>query len=91
MKPTKDTSKFEWEETGSLKIRYDSARSATLRYFPSDKVIAQKAAKFTKKSANHSKRERNNKITQKTTPSKTALKWLLRVLAGRRKNEHIFA
>ena len=65
MKPTKDTSKFEWEDTGSLKIRYDNIHSAALRYFPSDKVIAENAAKFAKKTGKRSKRGGNTNSHEK--------------------------
>jgi hypothetical protein len=55
----KDKSKFEWEDTGDLKIRYDGERSASLRFFPSDKVIAENLAKFAHKTAIQPKRKMN--------------------------------
>lgn len=59
MKNTKDKSEFDWDDTGKLKIRYDDSHSASLRFFPSDKVIAKTLAKFVKKPAIRSKGERH--------------------------------
>lgn len=67
----KDKSKFEWEDTGELKIRYDGERSASLRFFPSDKVIAENLAKFAHKPAIQSKRKNNiNTHQTEKTPNK---------------------
>lgn len=57
MKGKKDKSEFEWDDTGKLKIRYDDEHSASLRFFPSDKVIAKTLAKLAKKPAIRSKDE----------------------------------
>lgn len=51
----KKKDEFNWEDTGNLKIRYNDKQSASLRFFPSDKVIAETAAKFIKKPAIESK------------------------------------
>ena len=44
----KPKSKFDWNDTGELKIRYDSETSASLRFFPADKVISKTTAKLLK-------------------------------------------
>ena len=48
MRILKPKSIFDWNDTGELKIRYDSETSASLRFFPADKVISKTTAKLLK-------------------------------------------
>lgn len=43
----KNRSKFRWQNTGELKIRYEGEHLAALRFFPDDKTIAKSAKTFT--------------------------------------------
>jgi len=58
----KDKLECEWDETGKLKMYFDGNNSSTIRFFPSDKVVSETLAKFSKKTANQreSKRQPNS-------------------------------
>lgn len=58
---------FSWEDTGTLDIEVVGNLSATLRYRPSDKFVAETLAKFRKNTDNPSKTPRppNTKVETK--------------------------
>lgn len=58
---------FSWEDTGKLDIEVVGNLSATLRYRPSDKFVAETLAKFRKNTEKPSKTPRppNTKVETK--------------------------
>lgn len=58
---------FHWENTGTLDIEVEDNLSATLRYKPSDKFVAETIAKFRKNTEKPSKplRPPNTKVNTK--------------------------
>lgn len=58
---------FSWEDTGTLDIEVVGNLSATLRYKPSDKFVAETLAKFRKNTGKPSKTPRppNTKVKPK--------------------------
>ena len=63
----KETIELSWEDTGTLDIEVVGNLSATLRYKPSDKFVAETLAKFRKNTEKPSKTPRppNTKVKSK--------------------------
>lgn len=62
----KETIEFSWEDTGTLDIEVVGNLSATLRYKPSDKFVAETLAKFRKNTEKPSKTPRPPNTKGKT-------------------------
>ena len=56
---------YEWEETGSLEIFFENDMNATVRFFPSEKVIQEQIAKFRKNPVSNDKESEQQHLQEK--------------------------